>query len=515
VSAAIVVPSAGRPSLGALLAALAGAEERIVVVDDRRDASAPLAVRAGVRVVRGPARGPAAARNAGWRACAADWVAFLDDDVVPEPDWLSALEADLAAAAPDVAGVRGRVVVPLPRDRRPTDWERNTKALETARWATADLAYRRAVLAALGGFDERFPRAYREDADLALRATAAGWRIVTGRRGVVHPVRPAPARVSLAKQAGNADDVRMRALHGRDWRERAGVPRGRRPRHLAVTAAGTLAAGAALARRRRVAAIAGALYFAGTAELAWARIAPGPRTCDEVAAMLWTSVLMPWAATGWWLAGHAAVRRDARRAAVPVDGLDAPAPQGAVAAGVPVEGDSAAPPGALPAAVLFDRDGTLVVDVPYNGDPGRVEPVPGAAAALARLRAAGVPTAVVSNQSGIARGLITEAQMRAVNAEIERRLGPLGPWAHCPHGPDDGCGCRKPAPGLVLAAAARLGVDPARCVVIGDIGADVEAARAAGARGILVPTARTRPQEIAAAAEVAPDLPAAVDRVLA
>ncbi len=126
-----------------------------------------------------------------------------------------------------------------------------------------------------------------------------------------------------------------------------------------------------------------------------------------------------------------------------------------------------------PAAVLFDRDGTLVLDVPYNGDPDRVEPVPGAASALARLRAAGVPTAVVSNQSGIARGLLTEAQVRAVNARVEELLGPLGPWAWCPHGPDDGCDCRKPAPGLILRAAARLGVDPARCVVIGDIGADV------------------------------------------
>jgi histidinol-phosphate phosphatase family protein len=165
--------------------------------------------------------------------------------------------------------------------------------------------------------------------------------------------------------------------------------------------------------------------------------------------------------------------------------------------------------------VLVDRDGTLVVDVPYNGDPARVEPMPGAAAALARLRAAGVPTGVVSNQSGIARGAVTEAQVRAVNARVEELLGPLGPWSWCAHGPDDGCDCRKPAPGLILRAAERLGVDPARCVVIGDIGSDVEAARAAGARAILVPTAVTRQEEIAAAEEVAPDLPAAVARVLA
>jgi len=480
VSVAIVIPSAGRPSLDRLLAAVAGRGVPVLVVDDRPAPGRRLAVPPGVRLVRGPARGPAAARNAGWRACATEWIAFLDDDVEPAPDWLERLAADLAAAAPDVGGVQGRLEVPLPAGRRPTDWERSTKGLESARWATADLAYRRAALVAVGGFDERFPRAYREDADLGLRVTGAGWRIEPGERRALHPVRPAPWTVSVAKQAGNADDVRMRALHGRDWRERAGVPRGRRPRHVAVAAAGVAAAAGLAARRPRAAAVAGALWAAGTAELAWARIAPGPRTPREVAAMLATSAALPFAATGWWLAGHVRARRTG-----------------------PV------------AAVLFDRDGTLVVDVPYNGDPDRVEAVPGAGAAVARLRAAGIPTGVVSNQSGIARGLITEAQVRLVNARVEALLGPLGPWAWCPHAPGDGCACRKPAPGLIVRAAAALGVDPGRCVVIGDIGADVEAARAAGARAILVPTPVTRPEEIAAADEVAPDLAGAVDRVLA
>ncbi len=172
------------------------------------------------------------------------------------------------------------------------------------------------------------------------------------------------------------------------------------------------------------------------------------------------------------------------------------------------------PAAVLPAAVLFDRDGTLVVDVPYNGDPGRVEPIPGARAALDRVRERGVRTAVVSNQSGVARGLLTAEAVAAVNARVEELLGPLGPWAICPHGPEDGCACRKPAPGLVLEAARALAVAPGRCAVIGDIGADVEAARAAGARGILVPTPVTRPEEVAAADEVSPDLRAAVERLL-
>jgi histidinol-phosphate phosphatase family protein len=169
-------------------------------------------------------------------------------------------------------------------------------------------------------------------------------------------------------------------------------------------------------------------------------------------------------------------------------------------------------------AVLFDRDGTLIVDVPYNGDPDLVVPMPGARVALDRLRAAGLRLGVVTNQSGLARGHFTAAQLAAVNQRVEALLGPFDTWQVCPHGSADACACRKPAPGLVLAAAAALGVDPSSCVVIGDIGADVGAALAAGARAVLVPTATTRSEEVAAArrtAAVAPTLLAAVELVLA
>jgi D-glycero-D-manno-heptose 1,7-bisphosphate phosphatase len=168
-----------------------------------------------------------------------------------------------------------------------------------------------------------------------------------------------------------------------------------------------------------------------------------------------------------------------------------------------------------PSAVLFDRDGTLVVDVPYNGDPAAVRPMPGAVEAVARVRAAGLPTGVVSNQSGIARGILDADRVAAVNARVDAVFGAFDAWCVCPHAPGDGCGCRKPRPGLVLEAARRLGVAPADVVVIGDIGADVAAAEAAGARGILVPTPVTRPEEVTAAAEVAADLAAAVESALA
>jgi histidinol-phosphate phosphatase family protein len=164
--------------------------------------------------------------------------------------------------------------------------------------------------------------------------------------------------------------------------------------------------------------------------------------------------------------------------------------------------------------VLFDRDGTLIDDVPYNGDPDLVRPLPGALAAVTRLRARGVPVGVVSNQSGIGRGWLTRADVQRVNARVEELLGPFDSWQFCPHAPGAGCGCRKPAPGLVLAAAAELGVPADRCVVIGDIGADLGAARAAGARAVLVPTPVTRPEEVAAAPLVAPDLLTAVELAL-
>lgn len=171
--------------------------------------------------------------------------------------------------------------------------------------------------------------------------------------------------------------------------------------------------------------------------------------------------------------------------------------------------------GRLPQAVLFDRDGTLVVDVPYNGDPDRVTPMPSARAAVAALRERGIPVGVVSNQSGVARGLLTRSQVQAVRRRVDALLGPFAVWAVCPHGPDHGCGCRKPAPGLVLAACERLGATPEHTVVVGDIGADVGAAEAAGARAILVPTPVTRPDEVATARETAPDLLAAVRLILA
>ncbi|MEU3253556.1 glycosyltransferase [Streptomyces sp. NPDC006997] len=314
---AVVIPTLVRDTLADCLAALAAATgpkpREIVVVDDRPDPDRadlqhPLSVLGDLRdrttVLRGGGRGPAAARNTGTRAVASPWAAFLDDDVQVGPHWCEQLTQDLDEAGPDIAGVQGVIAVPLPGARRPTDWERNTAALARARWITADMAYRTDALKQVDGFDERFPHAFREDADLALRLLDAGWRIRQGRRTTRHPVRPADRWVSLRSQRGNADDALMLRLHGPNWWHRAVAPRGRLRGHLAVTGAGAAAVALALTGRRRAATVAATGWALGTAEFAWSRIAPGPRTRHEVTTMAVTSALIPPLASWHWLTGR-------------------------------------------------------------------------------------------------------------------------------------------------------------------------------------------------------------------
>ncbi|MEV0234324.1 glycosyltransferase [Nonomuraea sp. NPDC050786] len=248
----VVIPTVGRPTLRDTLAGV-GSGVPVIVVDDTPGAE--LSVPGPVRIVRSGGRGPAAARNAGWRAATTPWVVFLDDDVVPSPGWAEAVMKDLADLPDDVAGSQGRIEVPLPENRRPTDAERHTAGLADALWVTADMAYRRSVLESVGGFDDRFPRAYREDADLALRVSRAGHRLVKGDRVTTHPVRDDGFWASVRFQRGNADDALMRRLHGPGWREAIGGGRGRLRVHAATTAAAltalTLAATAAARARRR------------------------------------------------------------------------------------------------------------------------------------------------------------------------------------------------------------------------------------------------------------------------
>lgn len=313
VSFSVVIPTIGRPCLDDCLHALATADgpqpEKIIVVDDRKVISEPLVTmppdrwRDTLLFVLSGGRGPAAARNAGWRNTDSDWVVFVDDDVEVGPHWFTELVNDLSDAGDSTAAVSADIAVPLPSDRRPTDWERTVAGLADANWITADLAYRRDVLTKVGGFDERFRRAYREDADLALRVLDAGFELADGHRHSKHPVRRAPWWSSVRSQSGNADDPLMRRLHGRDWHRRAGAPTGRRPVHLGITAAGLAAVGSAVAGRYRLAGLFAAAWAAGTAEFATHRISAGPGIPAEVAAMVATSAMIPPFASAHWFRG--------------------------------------------------------------------------------------------------------------------------------------------------------------------------------------------------------------------
>jgi D-glycero-D-manno-heptose 1,7-bisphosphate phosphatase len=124
--------------------------------------------------------------------------------------------------------------------------------------------------------------------------------------------------------------------------------------------------------------------------------------------------------------------------------------------------------------------------VPYNGDPALVEPIAGAKAALDRLRGAALRVGVLTNQSGVGRGMIGEEEMRAVNARVEALLGPFDGWFICVHAPDVDCECRKPKPKLIYDAARAWEIDPSQIVVVGDKQSDVDTARNAGSSAIRI-----------------------------
>lgn len=173
-------------------------------------------------------------------------------------------------------------------------------------------------------------------------------------------------------------------------------------------------------------------------------------------------------------------------------------------------------------AAFLDRDGTVVEEAHYLADPDRVVLVPGAAAAMKALAEAGYAIVIVTNQSGIARGLYTEAEFHAVQERVEELLSEEGVAVDlalfCPHHPDftGPCDCRKPGLGMYRTAQAHLDIDLARSIYVGDRVKDVLPALATGGRGFLVRTGYGADEASQAPAdvEVAEDLAAVADRVL-
>jgi glycosyltransferase involved in cell wall biosynthesis len=226
----VVIATLNRPALldrclGSLFAQTLPVEQyQVIVVDDGPHSATEEVVRRRARQRPGfnlhylasvNAHGPAAARNIGWRSARSPLIAFTDDDCIPDPKWLASGLG--ALSRPDVGAVWGRIVVPLPPE--PTDWQRNVAGLERAPCATANCFYLRAVLDTVGGFDERFTEAWREDSDLQFRALSHG---VTMRHEpfavVEHPVRPAPWGISIRLQRQNRFNALLYKKHPRLYR---------------------------------------------------------------------------------------------------------------------------------------------------------------------------------------------------------------------------------------------------------------------------------------------------------
>lgn len=305
-------PQLLRRCLEALLKqTLAPERYEVLVVDDgrsepTRSVVAELAARAGPRgpllryLQPGLTQGPAGARNAGWRASRAPVIAFTDDDTLPEPAWLAeGLKALAADHGMPVVAAAGQVVVPV--GERPTDHARMTQGLERAEFATANAFVRRTALQQVGGFDERFTRAWREDSDLHFSLLALGAVVLAPAARVVHPVRRVRWGVSLGQQANVQFDALLYKKHRRLFRERIR----RRPPWLYVAiAAATLAAPVALAADApRAAAACGLAAAAGIGLFAARRLRGASLHPSHVAEMLLTSVAIPYLALFWRLVG--------------------------------------------------------------------------------------------------------------------------------------------------------------------------------------------------------------------
>jgi GT2 family glycosyltransferase len=271
----------------------AGSDETRHQVECRVEGAGP-----SFRYVRADhARGPAAARNAGWRAAAGTVLAFTDDDCVPDAGWLAAGTAALAAGA---AAACGRTVVPLPP--RPIDYERNESGLEDAEFITANCFCTRAALEAVGGFDERFAAAWREDSDLHFSLLEAGLGVVRAPDAVVtHPVRPARWGVSLGQQRKARYEALLYKKHPALYRQRI---RPATPWDYYGITAGLLVAAAGAGTGLFWLAAAGAAGWLGlTARFCHRRLRDTSRAPRHIAEMLLTSALIPPLSVFWRLRG--------------------------------------------------------------------------------------------------------------------------------------------------------------------------------------------------------------------
>jgi glycosyltransferase involved in cell wall biosynthesis len=312
--ASVVVPTYRRPALlarclSALVSQQLSAEAyEVIVVDDGRSeevralVATAAARRPGLAVTylpAGLAGGPAAARNAGWRAARAPVIAFTDDDCIPTRGWLC---AGIDAMAGRTQGAYGQLIVPIPE--APTDYQRNVAGLEGAEFPTANCFYRKSALESIGGFDPRFRLAWREDSDVFFGLLEKHLPLVYAPGAIVtHPVRPATWGISVRQQRQNVFNALLYRKHPRLYRERI---QSRPPvRYYAVMLALIATLGGALLAHPGMALAGAGAWAMLTLAFSLERLARTSHAPRHVIEMVVTSALIPPLAVFWRLVGAA------------------------------------------------------------------------------------------------------------------------------------------------------------------------------------------------------------------
>lgn len=309
----VVIPTCNRLDLlercldAVLAQTLCVSDYEVIVCDDGPSQAVDALVRRmGSEAHSGPAlrycavratQGPAGARNAGWQMALAPLIAFTDDDTVPERDWLAkglqVMEGGAAAAS-------GRIVMPLPD--RATDHQRDAARLQLAEFATANCFVRTEILKQVGGFDERYTIAWREDSDLHFALLEHGLEVIRADEAVVlHPLREAPFAAGIGSQRKIMFDVLLYRKYPRLYRQRI---RTHRPWLYMLISVSLAAALLALAAGWHALALAAAsTWLVLSLVLFFRRLAGSAPTPRNVAELLLTSIVIPPVSIYWRLQG--------------------------------------------------------------------------------------------------------------------------------------------------------------------------------------------------------------------
>jgi glycosyltransferase involved in cell wall biosynthesis len=312
ITVSVVVPTFKRAGLlrrcidALLVQTLDRSDYEIIIVDDAASEDTKrlvesYAVRTHLPLIRYlrtyGKHGPAAARNCGWKSARGTIISFTDDDCIPEPDWLA---RGTAAFRDSIAGVSGRVIVPC--GNNPTDHERNTSLLENSEFVTANSFYRKKVLAEVGGFDERFTTAWREDADLFFTLLKRDYRLVRAPDAIViHPVRRVHWGISIREQSKSRFNALLYKKHPDLYKLKIQNPV--LSRYYGIVASSALFFLSIAAGIRFLGIITFLIWITLTFSLCMKRLQGTSHSIRHIFEMMVTSLVIPFLSVYWRLAG--------------------------------------------------------------------------------------------------------------------------------------------------------------------------------------------------------------------